>query len=257
MFKICFVIIASKNQPWEGIYQTGQLQTWLNDLGDSEQYIAAYSDDTLGASRQKINDHRKIEFSRNSTPIWKLSEPQFFSRNQAQFASYEGFGGIIPTTLSAINFALNTYDPDFIIRTNVSSYWNLNVLKSKLSNLPKTSFYGGVPGPMPRSLTRSFKSKFYASGAGIFMSSDVARLIVSNFKSLDLSMIDDLAIADFMHSQKVPICAMTRFDLNNVDEVQNLDERILSSTYHYRCKAGTSVRFDADIMRTLNIRLNK
>jgi len=257
MVKIFFVIIASENEPWESIFNDGQLQTWLTDLGQSEQYIAAYSDNSLGFTQQNPDDHRRIEFSDESKQVWNLSAPKFLSNNRARFVSYEGFGGIIPTSMSAIKFGLDRYSPDFIIRTNVSSYWNLDVLREVLVSLPKTDFYGGVPGPIPRSMTKTLQSQLYASGAGIFMSADVAHLITSNSSNLDLSIIDDLAIARFMHSQRIRVRKMSRYDLNFAEEVSDLDDRTLLSSYHYRCKAGTDSRIDVSIMKTLHKRLKQ
>ena len=255
MKTICFILIVSEKKPWEAIFNRGQAVTWLRDLGRSEHYLAAYSDKSLGLSNQNAADHRKIEFANRSNKAWDLSPPTFFSSDKATFVSYEGFGGLIPTTVSAIKYALEEYDPDLIIRTNVSSYWNLSVLRKIVSQLPSTGFYGGVPGPLPRSITKTVTTKSYASGAGIFMSADIARLLVKQYKDLDLSLIDDLAIGHFMNVRKIPLIPMDRHDLDYPIDALNLDEKELNCTYHFRCKSGSILRRDVKIMNALHSRI--
>ena len=255
MRKIFFILIVSEKKPWENIFNRGQAVTWLKNLNDSEQYLASYSDKSLGFSNQNNQDHRRIEFAEESNREWNPSLPKFLTSNRATFVSYEGFGGLIPTTVSAIKYALEEYDPDLIIRTNVSSYWNLNCLRNIASQLPKSGFYGGVPGPIPRSVTKTVTTKSYASGAGIFMSSDIAEMLVSKHKELDLSLIDDLSIGHFMHSKKISLTPMERRDLNYPSDALSLSEDELNSTYHFRCKSGTILRRDVKIMNALHSKM--
>ena len=231
------------------------METWLADLLPSESYLAAYSDNSLGLTSQDPGDHRKIDFSPNGSINCRISSPKFESKNSAEFESYEGFGGLLPTTLSAIKFALDEFRPDLIIRTNVSSYWNLEILRRVVEELPSHSFYGGVAGPIPRSISKTISTKKYASGAGAFMSPDVAQLLLDNADSLDLNLIDDLSIGIFMNSHGIQLTEMNRFDLNYPSDCLQLSDKELGTNYHYRCKSGTFSRRDIKIMKTLHKRL--
>ena len=255
MNKIFFILIVSEKKPWEDIFNQGQAATWLKNLGDSEQFLASYSDKSLGLSNQNNQDHRRIEFGEDSNKEWNPSLPTFLSSNRATFVSYEGFGGLIPTTVSALKYALEECNPDLIIRTNVSSYWNLKSLRNIAGQLPKSGFYGGVPGPIPRSVTKTITTKSYASGAGIFMSPDIAELLVSKHEELDLALIDDLSIGSFMHSRKISLTSMERRDLSYPGDALTLSEEELNSTYHFRCKSGAILRDDVKIMNVLHSKM--
>jgi len=252
MKKIFFVIIASKQDPWEAIFRQGQLETWLKDLSRSENYLASYSDNSLGPTLQDQADHRKIFFADGHPALCHISSPTFESEKIARFESHEGFGGLLSTSLSSIKFALDEFSPDLIIRTNVSSYWNLKVLRRVVEDLPASGIYGGVAGPIPRSISKTISFRKYASGAGIFMTPDIARLLINNANSLNLSLIDDLSIGSFMNKKRIRLTEMQRFDLNHPSETRQLSASDLTTHYHYRCKSGNLSREDVTIMKSLH-----
>lgn len=71
--------------------------------------------------------------------------------------------GVITKTMKAIEYISISYDFDYVVRTNLSSFWNLNNLLPLLELLPKSGYYGGV-----------VPFDTFVSGTGIIISKDVA-----------------------------------------------------------------------------------
>ena len=72
---------------------------------------------------------------------------------------------IIPNLLvkniEAINYIKTKYDFDFILRTNLSSIWNIPKLLSLYDKIPKRNFFGGY-----------VVANSFITGTGIFISKD-------------------------------------------------------------------------------------
>jgi hypothetical protein len=245
--RIAFVIIATTELPWRRILKLGQERTWIQDLSSEETYLAAYSDGSLGPSIQDPENHQKLIFPDTASKKWNISEPHFIKANHATFSAPSGFGGIIPTTISAIKFIMESWNPDFIIRTNVSSYWNMTCLRTKLETLPLGGLYAGVTGPAYGGLTGKFSKTRYVSGAGIVMSQDVADIIVNSWKKFDLDYIDDLSIGRTLAKIGVPTQDLARVDVRHVSDVLSFPFESLQNSYHFRCKS--EYRFGLDFMR--------
>lgn len=256
-----FIIIATELQPWKKILQEGQEATWLKELQDGERYLAVYSDGRLNNSIQDPQDHRKIIFQEGDVKPWKLSQPSFLRDNHASFEAYGGYGGLVPTTISAINYLQEKYDPDFFIRTNVSSYWNLTQLRLLLGQLSHDGLYAGVTGPAYSGISGKFKSARYVSGAGMILSRDVASKLIQIRDSVDLTYIDDLTIGRSLTKAGVEPTELKRIDLRHKKDVAALDKDVFQETFHFRCKSEhrygiSSFRSDVSLMKTIDKRIN-
>jgi hypothetical protein len=259
--RIAFVIIATTELPWRRILSLGQEGTWLQDLESEETYIAAYSDGSMGLSKQDTTNHQKIFFPDADTKKWSISQPQFFKDYHATFSAPSGFGGIIPTTISAIKHLRESWNPDYIIRTNVSSYWNMVCLRKKLESLPRFGLYAGVTGPAYGGITGKISKTRYVSGAGIVMSNDVADLLVDSWNDYDLDYIDDLSIGRTLAKKAVSAYDLERTDVRHLSDVSSLPFDHLQSSYHFRCKSEYRfgpgfMRRDVSLMEAIAKRLN-
>lgn len=258
---IAFVIIATELQPWKRILQEGQESTWIKGLNGEEHYLAAYSNNALNKSIQDPQDHRRIIFQDGERKHWQLSDPEFIRENHASFEAYGGFGGLVPTTISAMNFLSKTYNPDFIIRTNVSSYWNIAQLRKLLSQLSTTDLYAGVTGPAYSGISGKFKSARYVSGAGMILSRDVVSRLVDIRDSIDLTLIDDLTIGRSLAKVGVKPTELGRIDVRHKWDIKAIDEEVFRKAHHFRCKSehrfgGSSFRSDVSLMRSIDKRIN-
>lgn len=252
-----FVVIATKEQPWQRILRNGPESTWIKGLGVGERYLAAYGDGNLGTSVIDPTNHQRVLFDSKKKPRWQISKPSFFRENHAVFSAHAGYGGLIPATISAISFLQESCNPDFIIRTNVSSYWNLVALRELLSNLPTSEVYAGVTGAAFGGVTGYLNRSRYVSGAGMILSRDVYGQMVLKKDDFDLTCIDDLSIGRTFSSLGIKPIEITRIDLRHVWDVKQFPRGSLSANAHFRCKSAHKVgnfevRRDASVMRHLH-----
>jgi hypothetical protein len=97
---------------------------------------------------------------------------------------------MIPNLLNkniiAINYINKKYDFDFILRTNLSSIWNIFKLLSLYDEIPKSNFFGGYV---------IFNS--FVSGTGIFISRDLLEKLLK-INTNYFNHLDDVAISIHM-----------------------------------------------------------
>lgn len=256
-----FVVIAAKEQPWQRILRHGPESTWVKKLMHGENYLAAYSGGDLGSSLVDPSNHQRIIFDNPRKLSWDISEPHFFRENHGIFSAHTGYGGLIPTTISAITFLQEKHDPDFIIRTNVSSYWNLPALRTLLSSLPSSKVYAGVTGAAFGGVSGYLNRSRYVSGAGMIMSRDVCRQMILEKDKFNLACIDDLSIGRTFANLGIKPIETKRLDLRHVWDIKQIPPETLSTNAHFRCKSAHKVgkiemRRDVTIMRHLHSVLN-
>lgn len=160
--------------------------------------------------------------------------------------------GILEKTIDA--FAVLLKEPfDFIVRTNLSSFWILENLVRRLSAYKRKQIYNGCRVPrltaeqvIPNLAFSGVKSMEQRSvlgiqaeksihGAGIILSKDVVGVLVTNRRHLRRDLIDDLAIGIFLDG-KVPMSRGVRSDAyvaarNESDLLKS--DKVLAKAPHY------------------------
>jgi hypothetical protein len=96
----------------------------------------------------------------------------------------EAFELILHKTHKAFNYINEEYDYDIVIRTNLSSFWNMPVLYRFLDKLDDKGVATGVCGN---------DGYTFISGSGIFLSQDVCLLLCDKMDYID-GLIDDVCI---------------------------------------------------------------
>ena len=259
MIKIGFVVIATEEDPWKTINQDGQEPTWLRDLGERDHYIAAYSLGNLGDSQINPRNHRKVQFLGHSSRTHRLSDPEFFKEHHARFEGVRGYGSLVGTTLSAINYLVNESDCDFIVRTNVSSYWEIENLRSFLGDKPQKNYYAGRAEKLYAGIRGRIQDTQYASGAGMILSVDVAKHLLENYTKISTSFIDDIAIGRLASTLGLTLENLTRIDIESLEILETLSNEEIANNYHFRCKSYINPglaepRGDIEIMKELHRR---
>ncbi len=252
MKRIAFLIIGTNQNPWRRIYLRGQLPTWISQLDENETHLVIYSDSSMGTSHPNKHNGLKIDFTNKENKNVKISPAVFISRHEASFNGASGFGAILNSTLSGFDHVLKNFNPDYIVRTNISSYWNLPEFRILMECAPKSNYFAGVTGKVKRGN--------FVSGAGMIMSKDVARLFVDSASKFDTSYIDDMSFGLVAQKLKIRMTNLSRVDIANKEDVKNLSENILNSTFHFRCKSqikigDRTIRQDVSIMKKLHSRL--
>jgi hypothetical protein len=156
--------------------------------------------------------------------------------------------GVLEKTLKGFAYVLQHYTCDHILRTNISSFYVFSRLKAHvLPTLPRVGCYAGAQG---------FDGVPFASGAGMILSPDTAQLLVQNTVRINHLLIDDLAIATFLHNLRFRIAPLQRFDFvydrDTHDDASKLVQADAQNTYHFRIKnIYNRARFDSHYIQLL------
>jgi hypothetical protein len=101
--------------------------------------------------------------------------------------------GMILKTCKAFEYINNTYNYEFIIRTNLSTVFHIPNLLEYLYIIPNTNSCGG------------FNYRSFITGTGIFLTRDVANQIVENFLKYDITKFnEDIIISGLLNKFKTP-----------------------------------------------------
>lgn len=155
---------------------------------------------------------------------------------------------------------IQTFQPDYIVRTNVSSYWNLARLRSLLRTAPATNYYAGLPHRLYGGLYGRINRAGYAAGAGFVISADVAAQFVKHYTTFSTTFIDDMAFGLQARRLRLALTPLNRLDLESYSAAQACSLEKLTAHYHVRCKSYLSQddyrqRDDAKIMHSIHARI--
>ncbi len=140
-----------------------------------------------------------------------------------------GFRAILPRLA---NYA-------YVLRTNLSSYIDIEKYLAFCETLPPTNTYCGVIGRHPRTL--------FASGAGFTLTPDlIRRLVDANPPEVE---VDDVSIGAAITSWGIPIIPAPRFDYASSDP-SLLDPYIPLNVFHHRIKTSNR-ETDAQLLTRL------
>ena len=190
--------------------------------------------------------------------------------------------GILIKTIKALEFIETNYSYDYLLRSNLSSFFRFDRLLQHVKALNnRNKVYQGFQGYheylsnensnipsmgfLPRSNVEKSAGELkilpitvpFISGAGILMSKDVVQLLIEKQSSLNYSLIDDVAIGDFM--QKFGIILQNtgkncRYDFIN-ETRSNMSEdkiRLISpNIFHFRIKNRKKRDLDVIVMEKL------
>lgn len=205
--KVLVLIIASDNLP---IYI--QLQNiWKSYMHYNPKKINAYF--------IRGNPSIAENFQITSDTLWLKTEESLKT-------------GVTTKTILAFETALSQLPHfDYILRTNLSSFYIFDRVLSFLEKAPKNDFYCGFQN--------YFSGVHYASGSGFFLSRDLVELIVKN-KNYFLDQPnewDDLIIGKFLHSQGKKVVDQRMLRLANIKEWDNNKKKIPKDIFQIRVRS--------------------
>ena len=123
--------------------------------------------------------------------------------------------------VKAINYINSKYKYDYIIRSNLSTFWNIPSLMLLYNNIPRNNFFGGHV---------VFNS--FISGTGIIISHDIVPILLK-INPMNFNDNDDVAISHFMKSENIRIFHLEQSNHCKMN-YQILDENVtdINSPYH-------------------------
>lgn len=150
--------------------------------------------------------------------------------------------GIIDKTVISLQAMQSRFaDFDYILRTNLSSFYVFPKLLEFLKTLPKNNCYCGSP---------CGDSTFIASGCGFIMSPDVANVIINNKNELlgKTSSEDDVLIGFFCRRHNIPLIKHKRVDFLTLQDWHSKNNSIANDIFHFRIKnLNNDLRLTDDI----------
>ena len=142
------------------------------------------------------------------------------------FRGTERYGSILAKTLDGLAYFLPRAPYTHVVRTNLSSVWNLPVLLEHLATLPSTRLYAGVEC-----------TGAYVSGAGIVMSRDIAELLLAQRRiAMSIGRIDDVDIGVVMQMNAIPLTPLPRVNIHSLADYEVQRTTVPPGSFHYRVK---------------------
>jgi hypothetical protein len=149
--------------------------------------------------------------------------------------------GIYQKSIKAIEYINKKYSYDYVIRTNLSTFWHMQNLFKLLDIKPKQRFAAG------------YAFQGFISGTGIIMSRDVGNLVTSTPNSNYIG--DDLAISQTIQSHGIHLYDITEYkwgflipandNLPSNCRYLNINDNDFSDILNFRIKNGGDRSIDA------------
>jgi hypothetical protein len=127
---------------------------------------------------------------------------------------------LIDKTLKGFKYCLEKTDCQYILRTNLSSFFDIPLFKTYLESIAATGIYAGPFEYFPLTLPNGISGNLrFCSGAGYLLSRDIALLALERQKEISSSFLDDVWLAiTLMDIQRLP---WDRCDITNIENASN------------------------------------
>ena len=157
--------------------------------------------------------------------------------------------GCLKKTVKAFEYVNENYTYDYLIRTNLSTFWNLNKILKKVEKFPNKRCLAGD--------IRTFRNIKYIFGTGLIYSKDLVDILVKDKDKLNYKKADDIVLSMYLKDNykikyiNEPRCTkfMRRMPRNNEDIPKRFS--------HYRLKSIPDRQKDHVKMSILLKYLNK
>lgn len=215
--KVLVLIITSDQLP---IYRELQ-KIWKSYMHSDPQHIEAYF--------IRGNPHLPSLYEIKDDVIWSQTEEGWSPAS----------AGIINKTVLSLEALLpRLHEFDYIVRTNLSSFYVFPRLLKFLETLPKTGCYAG-----------SHIEGNAVSGSGYIISPDVAQLIVKDkYRLLNhRTPEDDLLMGEFMSEHQIGFIHHDRMDFYMRENWDMFKNNIPVNLFHFRVKTMDYLRLTDDI----------
>jgi len=150
--------------------------------------------------------------------------------------------GCLDKTVRSIEHLLKNMEFDFILRSNMSSVFDLSKLYDKLNE--KLSYAGFIG-------YYNNNQKKYVSGAGILFNKETCIYLTNNKHMLNYNIVDDVAIGELLEkNENIIITPLTRFEVYKYkDNLGLITEDTIKEYHHFRCKSDGRQNTTIEIMK--------
>jgi hypothetical protein len=147
------------------------------------------------------------------------------------------------TILSMEEMIPRLHEFDFVLRTNLSSFFVFPRLLDFVKTLPRQRCYAGVQMYFQNFQKYGFVS--FVSGAGIFLSPDLVEMLVACKKeifALDKDMSDDVLFGLFFQQRGIAAFPAGRIDFSSAQMWLERKDSIPPEAFHFRAKSNYLIR---------------
>jgi hypothetical protein len=226
--KILVLIIASDNHPAFLPLQ----EIWRSYMRVDPENIEAYfikSDPNLASANELIGD----------TIFSKIEE------------SYKP--GILKKTILSMEFMVASGRKfDYVLRTNLSSFYVFPRLLEFVNTLPEKNCYSACPLLPANDIPAEFRQVPFGWGAGFILSRDLVELMVHHKEELfqrSSEIPDDVLIGHFFHKRNVAIMPCSCHTFLTYDAWLKNKDQIPKNAFHFRAKSHYVYRKLEDVYR--------
>ena len=230
--RVLVPILSLKEEPFISVEQSSR-NTWAQTSNENIELFYVYGQENK--DEKYVKESNELYVNSPDGKNIKLNGVTYYNN-------------VLQKTIAIFKYALNNFEFDFLFRTNISPYVNLDNLYKFLLQQSSSNFYGGC-----------FGGRQWASGLGLIFSRDVVELIISSLDRFKLSGADDLWFGNVLNQLKIPKSQITppvfhfsactssslKEDENLLKRDKSFENRII-----FRCGATSSERHvDAAISR--------
>lgn len=180
------------------------------------------------------NPNLKTEFKIENDVIWSKTEENLIP------------GILNKTILSLAALQPRLHNFDYVLRSNLSSFFVFPRLFEFLKQAPKENFYCGIH----HGYGSYILNEGWICGAGIIMSIDLANLLLRKKSSLiDLNHHhnDDIVIAELFLKHDIKMHSGKYLEIYNWETWERVKDNIPEDVFHFRIKTPPSSRVELDL----------
>lgn len=237
--RICTLILGSEYEPWNLLYSNGPLKTWIKDWkSDSQALFFTYSGQVY-RNRVVASFVNSVLRRRILLPLWtsskRLPEANFHDSGIIKVKIEERWDTMTLKFLSASRLLLETFDFEYLIRTNTTTYVNRCALMKVIESGEN---YMGA----------SSKNEKFAVGWGQIISRSAVEAVVENFGKIkiDKKLFEDEYIGtmlDHLGYNFVPVKSKSLVVVDENLSIEEAQETVFTRLYLKKGK----VRCDAEL----------
>jgi len=151
---------------------------------------------------------------------------------------------LIYKTLQGFKYCLENTECEYILRTNLSSYFNIPLLQKYCESLPDTLLYAGPMESYGLTLPNGISGMLYfCSGSGYLLSRDLVALAIQRSGDVPRSLPDDVWLATTLMDiirKRWSRCDLTDINNDDAESADTITRKIRASTqekiFHFRIK---------------------
>lgn len=221
---------------WSEFYEQGAEATWVKRINQEDFYLRYMGKlPKLKVLNELLNRGLNSKFQKTTWKYHLISGSQLrteckkISDSVVQVNCNELWSNITKKTINALDFALQNFEFDFIVRGNSSLYIDPNSLEKFLETNKNLDYAGPVAG-----------GKKFVAGWCIILSRKAAQIVVDDFRKSDSLFFDDEAIGFILARNHIAPLPLKHVIFDHVPTANGVKREVFNGTWIWRFKTDLS-----------------